>query len=341
MGTYICPYCFTKNDEKDKVCKECKKSLPYTFGKYQDETFSVVGMKDSGKSTFIGMLLHDVFYSRISEQFGASIAHVNDEVNDKTEYRYGNNLEKKVTVDVTRNAVENPDIKEPLIFTLSFSKKKLFGGTKFNVATMSLFDNAGEDLVSENNMSIANRNIINSTGIIMIIDPLQFPAVRDELKNKGIPLPEKADRKIEKLLTNIVNLIQNSRQPKSDKQIDIPIAIALSKADVLADFIGENNSMIFGDSNYREVLDKKEMMGISAEIENLIISYYNPGFVQQIKNTFKNYCFFGFSALGSNPVPDPENDRKRGGKKIEEYRSFRVEDPFLWILQQRNLIQMK
>lgn len=371
MSTYICPYCFSKNEEKEilykcKTCgnefretngslkkkgkcpkcgdttdsrrchhTNCQFELPYTFGSYQDETFSVIGMKDSGKSNFIGMLLREIFDTRISEQFSVSKAHVHDNITDKLNTRYGNLDENKV-VDVTRAADEDRDIREALIYTLSFRKKGFMGGKKLKVATMSLFDNAGEDLKREDIMQKSNRCVFNSTGIIMIIDPMQFPVVREELGSKGIKLPVKSPETIDNLLANVSKLIRNNNNTKLDQLINIPIAIALSKSDVLTDFM--DDGMIFRESNHREgTLNKEEIMGINKEIENFIITYYNPGFVQQVKNSFRNYCFFGFSALGSNP----EYDEKGHEKIIEKKRPLRVEDPFLWLLHQRNLIKMK
>ena len=54
--------------------------------------------------------------------------------------------------------------------------------------------------------------------------------------------------------------------------------------------------------------------------------------IQEVKHNFKNYSFFGLSALGSNP---------HGSNKITKLRPIRVEDPFLWLLYKNNIIKGK
>lgn len=370
MGTYICPCCFSKNDEKeieykcrkcgnvfnernsslnrDGKCtscaattnlrrchrKECHFELPYTFGSYQDETFSVIGLKESGKSHFIGMLVK-IFARQIEDPFDVSLEVVSDDVFAKFKNMYAGNLNRGTVIDETIRAKENNEIRKPLIYKLLFRTKGIFGNKKLKVATMSLFDNAGEDLFNESTMRQVNQCVFNSTGIILIIDPLQLPPVREELKVRGISLPKEhansANGGTKEILTRVAKLIREQNKLSQTQQIEIPIAIAFSKSDALKDIIGEGNSMIFQESNHNGVLNKGEIMSISNEIESFISSWDDTGLITQIKNNFKNYCFFGFSALGSNPE----------GVKINALRPLRVEDPFLWLLYKRKLIKMK
>jgi hypothetical protein len=364
MSTYICPCCFSRNEEKGikykcrecgnvfdtksgslkkdrkctncssttnlRLCQKCLFELPYTFGSYQDETFSVIGLKNSGKSHFIAMLVK-IFGSRISEQFHVSMEVVHDDISAKFNNMYAGNLDRGIIIDATQ--AHDDRIRKPLIYKLLFRREGLFGDKKLDVATISLFDNAGEDLFSESAMRKVNQCVFNSTGIIMIIDPLQLPPVREELKVRGVPLPQKSinHEGAKEILTRVAKLIREQSKLSQNQFIEIPLAIAFSKSDVLKSVIGEANSMMFNDSNHKEVLNKKEIEGISNEIEAFISSWDDTGIITQIKNNFKNYCFFGFSALGSNP----------DGGKITLFRSIRVEDPFLWLLYKRNLIKMK
>ena len=368
MSTYICPCCFSKNEEKEigykcrkcgtafnmksgslkndgkcpncksktnlRQCCECQFELPYTFGSYQDETFSVIGLKESGKSHFIAMLVK-IFGNRISEQFHVSMEVVHDDISAKFRNMYAGNLDRGDVIRETIAANINSEIRKPLIYKLLFRKKGLLGGKRLNVVTMSLFDNAGEDLFNESMMRKVNQCVFNSTGIIMIVDPLQLPPVREELKVRGISLPQEHANNInggtKEILTRVAKLIRERNNLSQNQFIQIPLAIAFSKSDALKDVIGEGNSMMFQESNHKEVLNKEEILGINNEIESFISSWDDTGIVTQIKNNFKNYCFFGFSALGSNPESG----------KINAFRPMRVEDPFLWLLHKRNLIQMK
>ncbi|MDR0332379.1 MAG: hypothetical protein LBI15_02855 [Dysgonamonadaceae bacterium] len=369
MGKYICPCCFSKNDEKeleykcrkcgnvfsekngslnrDGKCtncgattnlrrchrKECHFELPYTFGSYQDETFSVIGLKESGKSHFIGMLVK-IFARQIGEPFHVSMEIVHDDISAKFKNMYAGSLDRGTVIRETIAANVNNEIRKPLIYKLLFRTKGVFGNKKLKIATMSLFDNAGEDLFNESMMRQVNQCVFNSTGIILIVDPLQLPPVREELKVRGISLPQEhannANGGTKEILIRVAKLIREQRKLSQNQLIDIPIAIAFSKSDALKDIIGESDTM-FKESNHDGALNKGEIMSISSEIKNLISSWDDTGLIKQIENNFKNYCFFGFSALGSNPEAG----------KINALRPLRVEDPFLWLLHKRNLIKMK
>ncbi|GHV54083.1 hypothetical protein FACS1894181_17980 [Bacteroidia bacterium] len=316
------------------MCQECHFELPYTFGSYQDETFSVIGLKESGKSHFIGMLVK-IFARQIGDPFRVSMEIVHDNISAKFKNIYGRNLESGAVIRENDGAKIDNEVRKPLIYKLLFRKKGLLGGKKLKVATMSLFDNAGEDLFDESTMRQVNQCVFNSTGIILIIDPLQLPPVREELKVKNVSLPKEhannAKGGTKEILTRVAKLIREQKNISENQLIDTPIAICFSKSDALKDIIGEGNSMMFQESSHDGVLNKEDIMGISNEIESFILSWDDTGIVTQIKNNFKNHCFFGFSALGTNPEEG----------RINALRPLRVEDPFLWLLHKRNLIKMK
>ena len=327
-----CPKC--KAATNLRRCQKCHFELPYTFGSYQDETFSVIGLKESGKSHFIGMLVK-IFPRQIGEPFHVSMEIIHDSISAKFRNMYGNRLDKGETINETIRASDNNEIRKPLIYKLLFRTTGLLGGKKLKVATMSLFDNAGEDLFNETTMRNVNQCVFNSTGIILIIDPLQLAPIRAELKVRGIALPAEHAQDIRggtrEIITRVAKLIREQKDVSETQLIDVPVAICFSKSDALKDIIGEGNSMMFQEPNHDGVVNKEEIMSISNEIESFISVWDDTGIITQIKNNFKNYCFFGFSALGSNPEQS----------KIEVLRPLRVEDPFLWLLHKRNLIKMK
>ena len=385
MSYFICPYCFTRNEEKDilyrcrsgyckcppeqdmvymsywkksfngnrafpvkhaslqkksacpdcgesttiRICPTCHSELPHTFGSYQDETISVIGMKESGKTHYIAMLVK-MFGTRISEQFSVSMEIVHDEISKKFKENYGANLDNKSIINETNSGKANTEIRRPLIYKLAFRRKGFLGSKKLEVATVSLFDNAGEDLFFENNIRDVNKCIFNSTGIILIIDPLQIPQVHEQLKIKGMSLP-KVHGETKEMLSRVAKVIREQNNISEDQLINTPIAIALSKSDMLKDIIGEGNSMMFQESDHNGNLNKDEIISIHNEVESFLRQWDGSGLLTQIKNNFKNYCFFGFTALGTNP--------EKG--TIRAFRPLRIEDPFLWLLHKRNLVNMK
>jgi hypothetical protein len=332
QGKTPCPECGEMTGIR--LCQTCHSELPYTFGSYQDETFSVIGLKESGKTHYIAMLIN-IFGSRIAEQFDVSMEIVHDDVSRKFKEVFGKNInqtDNRTTIEETRSGKDSSEIRRPLIYKLAFRKKGFLGSKKLDIATVSIFDNAGEDLKEEGKIRNYNKSVFNASGIILIIDPLQLPKIRAELSVRGVRLPSDAHGETKDIVSRVAKIIRDNNAIEQNKLIEIPIAVAISKSDALKDIIGEGNSMIFQESAHEKTLNKSEIEGINTEIESFLSSWDDTGLVTQIKNNFKNYCFFGFTALGSNPGKD---------MIIHKLRPLRVEDPFLWLLHKRNLIKMK
>jgi len=80
------------------------------------------------------------------------------------------------------------------------------------------------------------------------------------------------------------------------------------------------------------MLDLQDIQSVSTEIGNYMQSWVSSGFYQDIDLKFGNYRFFGVSSLGRQP--DSSNH-------LADVNPRRVEDPFLWLLYQFNLIRGK
>lgn len=100
-----------------------------------------------------------------------------------------------------------------------------------NVITLSVYDVAEECLSDADTFTFDYYNvdfISNSKGIVFLIDPLQIPNVREKANGK-IFLPHQYDS-ITDTLIQVIHKIRNIKE-----MIDIPIAVVLSKIDVLED----------------------------------------------------------------------------------------------------------
>ncbi|MCL2510175.1 MAG: hypothetical protein FWF07_03755, partial [Methanomassiliicoccaceae archaeon] len=131
------------------------------------------------------------------------------------------------------------------------------------------------------------------------------------------------------MLSDIANIIRTNNDLKMKETITIPLAVVLTKADVLmkAPENDEENSILFGlnSSLYvereRGKYDKTNCEQISAEIEEYMRRAVSKSFVQTVKE-FKQHSYFAVSALGSNPT---------GNVLTRGISPMRVEDPFIWL----------
>lgn len=321
-----CPNCSELSSIR--VCPNCHTELPNTIGEYKDLVFAVIGAKESGKSHYISVLINTI-ENQISRLFNANFDTLGDNTIRKYREEFYNPIFKnREVIPETRSARGDYNVKMPMVFSLSFMNKNIWGkSTISNVTTISFFDTAGEDLNAQETMKTENKYIYNSSGIILLVDPLQIMEVRNQLMSKGINLP-KINTETEDIISRVAKLIRTTQKLSVNEPIDIPIAVAFSKIDALVELLDKSSSLQTSGKHdgYFNVSDANN---VSTEIENMMVEWAGFHLVQQVKHNFKNYSFFGVSALGSNP---------QGLNKIEKLRPIRVEDPFLWLLYKNYII---
>lgn len=327
----ICSECGEKTNLK--VCPTCHAELPYTIGEYDDLVFAVIGAKEAGKSHYIAVLI-DKIMNEIGTAFNCSLQAMNDSTINRYRMDFYNPVFKRnELISVTRSAKTDDSVKQPLIYTLAFKENGFLGGlfksNKIgNVVTIAFFDTAGEDLDSEDTMKIVNRYIYNSSGIIFLLDPLQLEKVREKLP-EGTTLPEQ-NTEIEDLLSRTANLIRKAREIKMNKAIDIPVAVAFSKMDAVEQLMGSSNCINYPSKHISSgKFDLDDFQDVNSNMEALVRNWGGENFANQLNSNFKNYAYFGITALGSNPE----------SSKITRLRPHRVEDPFLWLLYKHKLIK--
>lgn len=331
VDSMICNECGERTHVK--ICPTCKEELPFAIGQYDDLVFAVIGAKEAGKSHYIAVLINKIM-NEIGSAFNCSLS----AVNDATINRYRNDFYNPVfkrneLIRVTRSAKTDSSVKQPLIYNLTFKEQGIIG--KFfksrrisNVVTIAFFDTAGEDLDSEDTMKTENRYIYNSSGIIFLLDPLQLENVRERLP-EGTALPEE-NTKIEDLLSRTANLIRKANGIKVNKLIDIPVAVAFSKMDAVESLIDPSSSINYPSKHISKAcFDLSDFEDMNGTMESLVRSWGGENFAEQLSLNFKEYGYFGLTALGCD---------SRDGK-ITKLRPHRVEDPFLWLLYKYKLIR--
>jgi hypothetical protein len=303
--------------------------LPQTIGDFENYIFAIIGAKESGKSHYLAVLI-DYFRRHI----GPSLRILLEPVNDYTIKRYKEHFynpifEDKQTIPSTQSGLLNINVRLPLIYSMVFSGRGLFGKKRIAKAvTLAFFDTAGEDLNAQDIMSNVNKYIYRSDGIILLLDPLQISYVRDQLDGTT-QLPEQ-NTETSEIITRTVLLIRGARDLSSTKMIETPLAVAFSKIDTL-DPLLDPSSQLNSSPNHDECFDVLDSQAINDEVQSLISNWgQGETLIQQVTTHFRNYCFFGLTALGCNP---------HGTNTIPRVMPRRVTDPFLWLLYRHKLIR--
>lgn len=319
----VCPECRQKL--VTKRCPNCHMVLPYNIGAIDSYPISIIGAKESGKSNYVAVLI-DELKNRVGLAFSCSLMACGDSTISRYRSQFYNPLfRNRVAVPATDSGEVTP-----LIYSLLFERREkrgLFSKTISKAIGLTFFDAAGENFDSEQVMQTFTRYLSHSSGIILLLDPLQLPYVRQELEGK-IELPE-LNTDITDLLSRSVAIIRQQTGNMKHK-IEIPLAVTFTKIDAVQCLI-DDASCLKNDSTHiqKQMFDSVDFEQVSEEMKSLVDEWMGPELLQMVSTNFSNYGFFGLSALGSNPDIN---------KKIPKFRPFRVADPFLWILSEQNLI---
>ncbi len=321
-----CDVCSTSSDRR--ICPNCHQNLPRSIGVTDQLIIAMVGAKDSGKSHYIAVLL-----TRLLQEVGPTLEFnlraASDQTRDIYNERYRDQVykEKKI-IPLTRSADADPKTRIPLVYEVTFHGTDLVGAPVVRGGvTLVFFDTAGEDLEKSDVMARVNKYIYRAHGIILLLDPLQLPAVRNRLP-EGTGLPPES-RETREIMERVTELIESGRKLGSHAMIDTPLAVAFSKFDALAPIVGEQLQMSQS-SRHLEGFDLDDFEALNDEMHSFVSRWGAADLLNLIRSRYERYAFFGVSALGCNP---------HGTSKIPHVLPSRVEDPFLWILHQHRLLR--
>jgi GTPase SAR1 family protein len=294
-----------------RICPFCHNDVPKSAGFAPSTIISVVGASQSGKSVYLTSLIHTL-KTITPRNFPIFCTPINNEMGRKFKIEYEDPLiENGLLLDPTQKEKQQ----EPFIFTFSFSDE-----TKPEI-NIAFFDVAGEGMVDTAYMDIYASHIRNSSGILFLVDPLQFRSVgkKIQLKN-GLDYDAYTDEPAEVLS----GLVEDYIYKQGGGISDIPTAVVITKTDLLEALVGEylpKDTQIFDNFTHRTFFDLTQFYSINDEIEDFVADV-DPNFCNALKRRFADLGFFAISALGTKPE----------GQRVASFAPIRVDEPFLWIL---------
>ncbi|MBQ2726859.1 MAG: hypothetical protein IJF78_14235 [Clostridia bacterium] len=311
-----------------KICPMCGFELPMGIGTTSNYPIAIIGAKESGKSNYVAVLINQL-RNEIGKSFDCSLMACGDNTINRYKREFYDPLYRH---RMCAGATDSGEV-EPLIYSLLFKRPAKWLRKAVNDAvSLTFFDTAGENLNSLASMQTHNRYLCHASGIILLLDPLQLPAVRNELEGK-ITLPQE-NTEVTAILSRAIEIIRTGTgMTDVTKKIDIPIAISFTKIDAVDSMLDPASCLKNDSAHIRNgYFDTKDFNDSNEEMQSLVEKWLGPELYQMVSLQFNHFAFFGLSALGSNPDVD---------KKIPKFRPFRVADPFLWILSQKGIVKSK
>lgn len=297
------------------VCPNCHSDLPQRFAEVPSRSLALIGTKASGKSNFIAVVLHELEH-RVGPRFDGSLMLLDDASRTRVDRElmprlYGQGM----VLDASASARTDARIREPLVARLSLGPVDSASQTN-----LVFFDSAGEDLESLDVLEREARYITQSDGLILLVDPLQIPAVRDELGDSVELPPEPVDAY--RMLGRVAALLREARGIPAGQPIDVPLALVVSKFDAVRPLLPEGHP-VFSLPTHGGRFDPQVARSVSAAVRADLAAWTGERLDAFVKAEFADFSYFGLSALGDSPV----DSRLPNG-----VAPHRVEDPVLWML---------
>lgn len=190
---------------------------------------------------------------------------------------------------------------------------------------MIFYHGAGEDYGDLGRLLRVSRYVLNANGIIYLADPTSMPEIHRQLPGSYPP------RASSNVLSQLIPLFMRQFGMGSESPFSsIPIAITLSKSDLLKYLVYSNKPYYFLSSpknGYSGSIDLQDLQTVDTEVRKLIYDH-GDRMLLQIARGLKAQ-FFAVSATGYPP------DSNGNYPSIEPHRCL---DPFLWILYQLGII---
>jgi hypothetical protein len=309
-----------------RLCPHCHADLPHTTGSYKNVIFAIIGAKEAGKSHYLATLIDQL---RVN---GGALNLLLEAMNDETIARYRQDFYDPVyrehrPISATASALADRRVQRPLVYSLTRVGTGLGGRSVIRGAVVLVFfDTAGEDLDSEDTLSAVNKYIYRSDGLVLLVDPLQLPSVRDQL-GSGAGLPN-MNTETSDIVTRVTRLVQKGRGLGETDRIPIPLAVAFSKFDAVKPLV-DAQFQLHNVARHDGGFDRHDFEAINSEMMALLDEWGGQDLVHQVKIRYAKHGFFGVSALGCNPHTTG---------RISHVVPQRVEDPFLWLLAENGLL---
>jgi GTPase SAR1 family protein len=312
-----------------RLCPNCHSDLEYDFiqAATRGRTVALIGAPAAGKSTFIAVLVHELRNRVGSMMNGMSVEFVGDD----SRKRYDDFARPIYTDHVVLGGTASLRVAKrliPMLFTL-----KLPGG-RFRrdlTTTMMVFiDTAGEDVTKAEKMSRLARYLDSAAAIVLMVDPLQMTAVRDQVTTTVRPDQVTAQLDV---VNRLAELLRERRGLSPGKRIDTPLAVVLAKIDTLTDLLPAHSPLRRA-GEHLGYYDESDGLLVHEEVAAWLSRWYGEEFVTTVANNFGTYRYFAASALGA----EPETKVRLRASRVNP---IRVEDPLLWILGRFGTIPVK
>jgi hypothetical protein len=277
----------------------------------------LVGAEYSGKSHFVAALL-DRLVESVGRTFNPAIVYL-DEATATRSCAFRKALRHGHELPV--HAPYTP----PLLYHLMAAENK----NHSRPVTLAVCDTSGKNFNTQDDITEKTRYLTCASGLIFLIDPLQLLPVQ-QLVSPTVQSPALQLLTAPNLiLGRVVQELSRHGLVERDRKLTTPVAVALTKCDVLRDAgLLEPHCLWYQDVHH----EGNYNLRLHNELNDIFSAYlkqWDPAVWTAINTHFKHVAYFGLTATGCSA--DEQG-------RFARIAPWRVEEPLLWLLYQAGLI---
>ncbi len=305
----------------------CGRALPHNIGLVDNLTIAIVGDTYAGKSHYIAASIHQLREGKMTQiDRYARFIRLNPEIEEQYLQKFFNPLFKQKQ-QLPGNLPATSPINDPLIYEMVFEGAINPGRIKH--LNMLIYDAAGGDLANQDVMVDVARFVLNADALIFLADPMSMEGIVEQLPFHLRNNPT-SGRRASDVLNWVIQTLERARNLEAGARLPIPIAITISKSDLLKYVRGARQQYRFlYNPRYYGVVDLADVYAVDAEIRDLIANFGDTTLLQAAKR-FDNVNFFATSATGWPPNADGTYPA------IVPQRCL---DPLLWVLWKLKVVE--
>lgn len=323
-GVGACDKC--KVPTRQEACAWCLGPIPGMWREAEPTVtcIAMAGARTTGKSLYVGVLKGQLDLW-VTEQHRSTLTALGD-TERLYEERYRDPLyRERRLLEPTATIQDDETAQRPLIFTY----REIGGRTRAIV----LRDVAGEDLQELGDRRDKLDFLTRADGVIVLLDPYKVDKIRNVLPGVADPGGELGGDGL-RVIEQLLSLLNEGRH---GAQTQVPIAVALSKFDVLQKLrevegtalrkvMARPGSPLRRDPSFRTpYVNHDDMDLLNAEMHSLFTILDGLQLPNLLQERAANYRYFAVSALGAPPEGNAVH--------AAGIAPFRVLDPLKWILE--------
>lgn len=301
-----------------RVCPHCHNPLPQNYGKFPVRYTTVIGITGAGKTVYISKLLEMLGDWAPKVGLTASVA-----TPSARNFIEANPVDHRHALPASTPA---KSFQQPIFYDIL----RDVGNDKVIRETFVLYDVAGEVFENKDLIPRFSKYIVNSDGLILLVDPLSIRAIANA-----------SGKELHKSAKNVLDSIYDVLRHNDQNKCVVPIAICIPKCDQdelqmafgpeLAGMLTRDvrGITIPGSFKCTTQFNAEEYNKI-AENLHLFLRENEWALMSIVDTMFSKYAYFAFTALGCG------TDESNIPKTIVNPR--RIEEPLFWLFHQFNYI---